>query len=85
MLGLLRDFYFPKKVHSEDSDLSITYLKKANEIAQEGTEVIFCFTAISDLLFAGGDSYQEGKACYRLGNALERIGRSEYAITVITT
>lgn len=26
-----------QKVHSEDTDLSITYLKKANEIAQEGT------------------------------------------------
>lgn len=38
----------------------------------------------SNLSFAGGDSYQEGKTCYRLGNALERIGKSELAINVMS-
>lgn len=34
------------------------------------------------LIAAGGDAYQEGKASYRLGNALEELGESDAAITV---
>ena len=34
------------------------------------------------MAYVGGDSYQEGKASYRLGNALEGIGNSDLAITV---
>jgi hypothetical protein len=30
----------------EDSDLSITYLKKANEIAREGSEAFFLFHSL---------------------------------------
>ena len=32
--------------------------------------------------FLGGDTYQEGKACYRLGNAYEEQGDPDSAIMV---
>lgn len=32
--------------------------------------------------FTGGDTYQEGMACYRLGNAHEEIGEYDVAIKV---
>jgi len=34
-------------------------------------------------ILLGGDTYQEGKACYRLGNANEEQGDPESAIMVI--
>lgn len=33
-------------------------------------------------MYAGKDSYQEGLACYRLGNAYESIGEHDTAIQV---
>ena len=35
-----------------------------------------------DIGNVGGDAYQEGKASYRLGNALEELGDSDAAISV---
>lgn len=33
-------------------------------------------------MFVGGDTYQEGLACYRLGNAYEGISEHDVAIQV---
>ena len=70
---------------------AITYLKKAHDIAKEGILVFlhvlcinsnYAFMVVHIYVSVGGDSYQEGLACYRLGNAFEGIGEHDTAIQV---
>jgi len=73
-------------VHSSDPFLAISYLKKALERAKESKMVVnrreceIVYHYLHNIL--GGDSYQEGKSCYRLGNAFEEQGDPDSAITV---
>ena len=41
-----------------------------------------CALCILALVYTGRDTYQEGLACYRLGNAYEGIGEHDTAIQV---
>ena len=81
------EVYVLPQVKAGNPQEAIAHLKKAHEMAKESmpSEMLtdqYTIHTIHAYIPTGRDSYQEGLACYRLGNAHNSIGDNETAIQV---